>query len=539
MSDDATPAELNSLPTPKLRTLAEDAFVQGNLRKATVLSNELGLRSDLGPWEKNLLGRIALAEGRAGDALDWLQKASADLPGEGAIQVEMARALAANKKWNDAATTLAQAIEQRPQLPDLHERHGTYLANAGCQAEAEESFLRALALDPDHAGVLAIMGERFLSRGDITQAKQALEKSLERDPTNVSAASNLALAHENQGDLKNALDVLMRYGDAANPTLRHRRGQLLLSLGKLSDGWSDYAQRLKSKTYKSWQYALRIPYWAGEDLSGGSLLVWTDQGLGEQVLTVSMVNQVMLMAGAVTLACDPRLIPLFQRSFPAVRVVSLEAMRDGGKDLGKVDWQASISELGAALRPGLTRFPAAAPFLKACDDRVKHMRSVLGGNGDRPLVGISWRSVNPLAGAAKSTELARDWQSVLLTPDMKFVCLQYGDVARDLAAVKTNLGVDIVMVPDLDFERDIDGFAAAVAAVDMVVSTSNTAVHVAGGVGRPVKAIIPSGYGRPWYWFDEGDVSPWYNDVTLYRSQGNWRAALDRAAADLAQWPAS
>ncbi len=210
-------------------------------------------------------------------------------------------------------------------------------------------------------------------------------------------------------------------------------------MGRLKEGWSDYARRLKSKAYKSWQYALRVPYWAGKDISSKHLVVWMDQGLGEQILTASLIPEVLSRAGAVTLACDPRLCSLFERSFPGVRVVSLEATRNKGEALGQIDIQASISELGTCLRPVLTSFLDPSPFLIPDVEQVALLKQKLHGSESRPLVGVSWRSANPLAGQEKSTDLIKHWASVLSCHDVRFVSIQYGRQNRSLIKLEKKL----------------------------------------------------------------------------------------------------
>ena len=430
---DPTPSQQKPLKLPELRKQAEEALMAGDLDKARSLAADLNKRKAIGPWEKALLGRIALAV------------------------------------------------------------------------------------------------------DDLDAAKGAFFNALESDSTHRSALSNLALVHEREGDLDASLQVLERLCGAYenDASFVHRRGQVLLSLGRLSEGWEDYAQRLKNKTYKSWQYALRVPYWAGEGLANKHMVVWTDQGLGEQILTASLLPDVLTRAKKVTLACDPRLCALFQRSFPSLAVVSLEATREKGRDIGPVDVQATLSELGAVLRPERNAFPNPEPFLKPDKDRTAYYRTQIK-DGDAPLVGISWRSKNPLAAKEKTTSLSEQWLPVLKTENIRFVSLQYGDSSDDLQALQS-AGCTVVQ-PELDAVRDVDDFAALTAAMDLVISISNTTVHVSGGLGVPTWALLAHAYGRPWYWFAEGDTSPWYAGLNLFRSEGKWPPVFARVAHRLHQW---
>lgn len=512
----------------------EQALAVGDVERAQAMAFQIAQNKGLGPWEKTVIGRAALIAEDFSEAEAWLAKAHNQLPDEGAILVDLASARAGLKRWPQAAQLLGEALSQRPGIADLHERHAIYLANAGDGSAAIAALKRALALDATRGGSWALLGERWLERGHTEEAEGAFRTALTHDPSNSAALWNLALLKEKAGALEAALDLLNQVpaDTAETAQARHRRGQMLLSLGQLEEGWAEYAARLRNRSYVSWQYALRVPYWSGEDLAGKHMVVWADQGLGEQILTASLLPDVATYCGRLTFACDPRLVPLLGRSFPGIQVVPLTLLKDGGPDLGPIDAQATLSELGAVLRPSHDAFPTAHAFLKPDPSRVSGFRQHLRA-GDGPLIGISWRSENTLAGHEKSTNLADHWKSLLEIPSVRFVSLQYGDTECEIAQASDCFGVDIITVPDLNPMQDVDGFAALVAAMDTAISTSNTTVHVAGGLGIEAYAILPQAYGRPWYWFDKGETSPWYQNLTLLRSQGNWGVVAAEAADKL------
>jgi hypothetical protein len=77
--------------------------------------------------------------------------------------------------------------------------------------------------------------------------------------------------------------------------------------------------------------------------------------------------------------------------------------------------------------------------------------------------------------------------------------------------------------------------------MDLTISVSNTTVHMAGALGRPVWAFIPSNFGRLWYWFIERDDSPWYPSLRLFRepAAGGWGPSMTEAAAALHRFVAA
>jgi len=69
---------------------------------------------------------------------------------------------------------------------------------------------------------------------------------------------------------------------------------------------------------------------------------------------------------------------------------------------------------------------------------------------------------------------------------------------------------------------DLDAFAAQVAAMDLIISVSNTTVHMSGALGVPAWVMLNT-VPLP-CWLLEGDDNPWYPSVRLFRQSqaGVW-----------------
>jgi ADP-heptose:LPS heptosyltransferase len=128
-----------------------------------------------------------------------------------------------------------------------------------------------------------------------------------------------------------------------------------------------------------------------------------------------------------------------------------------------------------------------------------------------------------------------DFSSVLQMPNCRFVDLQYGDTRAEREAVANNLGVHVEQLGDVDNSHDIDGLAALMAACDIVVSVSNTTAHLAGALGRPIWVFAPHGDARPWYWFEEGNESPWYPYLRVKRQEAgqSWADLIASSACEI------
>jgi hypothetical protein len=275
--------------------------------------------------------------------------------------------------------------------------------------------------------------------------------------------------------------------------------------------------------------------WDGSPLAGKSIFLWREQGVGDEILYGGMIPDLVAARARVVLECDPRLVPLFARSFPSVEVVAQTIPPDPRTESRAVDFQAPVATLGRWLRADFSGFPRHADYLKpdpalAASLRGKY-RALAGG---RTVIGISWHSRLSPALAEKGTQLA-DWKEILANPGAFFVNLQYGDCARDIEAARVATGVTVYADPEIDAMKDLDAFAAQVNAMDLVVSTSNTTVHFAGAQNVPCWTLLPSGPGALWYWFTGREDSPWYPAMRLLRRRPDepWLDLIGRVGKEL------
>ena len=123
-----------------------------------------------------------------------------------------------------------------------------------------------------------------------------------------------------------------------------------------------------------------------------------------------------------------------------------------------------------------------------------------------------------------------DWREMLTLPGVQFVNLQYSDSSDELAQVQQQFGVEIHDWEDADPLVDLDSFAAKIAALDLVISVGNATVHLAGAVGTPAWTMLPKV--PSWRWMIEGDESPWYGNVRLFRQSASddWQPVLSHLA---------
>ena len=496
----------------------------------------LALKADFALAHNNLavalagLGRIDEAERHYRSALE-IDPAYAD------ACVNLAELMLRDNRTDEATRALTGVVERQPGHLSARLLLADAFLRAGEPAAARQQSEAALALAPESARARNCRGMVEQRSGEPRAALADFDRALALDPDLADARGNRALALAALGRLADAEVEAKRAVALAPQAAIHRMNlaMLLLLRGALGRGFREYRWRLRAGLPWLVPRPFPGPRWDGVLLDGTGLLVWGEQGVGEEVMFASLLPRLAARAGRVVVECDPRLVPLFRRSFPYLESVARTTPPDPVALDPGLGHQVAMGDLAAALALGREDFASPAAYLVADPARVAAARARLDTLGPGLKVGIAWRSrgANLAFSAEKSSSLAA-WDDILRLPGVRFVNLQYGDCAADLARAEHALGVPVFDDPEVDQTRDLDGFAAQLAALDLVITTSNTTAHMAGALGGEVWVVLP--HVADWRWQHGRDDSLWYPHARLLRQPrpGDWAGALAEAARRLA-----
>ena len=175
-----------------------------------------------------------------------------------------------------------------------------------------------------------------------------------------------------------------------------------------------------------------------------------------------------------------------------------------------------MGSLPKFLRPSLESFQKAKKLkLKVDQNKATAIRSKLIDSKFKKVVGISWKSTSTVNN--KKSLTLEEFMLGIYSPNIRFVCLQYGDVKEEIQKVKEKHGIDICELEEVDTFNDIDHLAALISACDQGVSVSNVTVHLAGAIGIPSKILVPT---NNLFYLGVNDVdSCWYPSLKLFRQR--------------------
>ncbi|MDX2143150.1 MAG: tetratricopeptide repeat-containing glycosyltransferase family protein [Rhodospirillaceae bacterium] len=455
----------------------------------------------------NNLGVVVYNQGNLSEAVALQKKAIALDPTLTLAYNNLGVALNAMNRLPEALAVLAKAVKLAPNDPQPINNYGDTLVKLSRFAEGAEALHKALAMDPNYVEAFTNLGTALWGLGRIDEAVECFHRALALKP-------DTAMAHKNLGIVS-------------------------LLKGDFVTGWREYNWRWLADKIVIRQYP--VPVWQGQPLGDGALLVWAEQGVGDEILQASMIGDLLARGIKVVWEVDPRMAALFRRSFPTATKIFdrvLPPITDR-VDPG-IAAHIAAGSMGEFIRRSYDDFPRERrSYLMPDRARAEAFRARLGLAPGERLVGISWLSKNVAFGESKSTQLEA-WIDILKTPGLKFVDLQYGDTHAERRQFQKRHGITVAHLDDLDLRDDLDGLAALISVCDLVVTVSNSTAHFAGALGVPVWIMIPAGVGKFWYWGLSGETNPWYPSATLIRQGANqdWRPVLAEVAARLANYAA-
>jgi tetratricopeptide (TPR) repeat protein len=479
------------------------------------------------------LGRLALAESRWEEATRHLFARVKAVPIDAGALFYLGVALQSRDMLEPAAASYRQAVTIDPELFEAHANLSTALGYLGETAEALVHAEEAVRLAPDRAGVYLNRANARRDLGDLAGAVEDLHRAIAKDAGYAEAWSSLGNIYHDLGELSHALDAHARAVQLA-PHLAQahwNRSFSLFAAGELALGWTEYEGRRGTVAARPEPRDFPWPEWAGEPLAGRRLLVWREQGLGDELLFATCIPDLIAAGAHLTLLVSPRLTSIVRRSFPGVTVRADE--------IGAVhrtesfDWQVSIASLPRWLRSERSRFPTTQAILRPSEAETVAWTARLSSVGPGRKIGLCWRSGLVTPERKRHYAPLEAWQPVLTAPGVQWINLQYDDCEAELIDIEQRWGVRVHRWPGHDLRNNIESVLGLIANLEGVVTAPTAVSSLAGAVGVRTWQVDS---GSDWTAFGE-DRSPWFPSIELVRRQADepdWNRVMTEIARGVA-----
>tara|TARA_R110000824_G_scaffold390760_20_gene588046 strand:- start:2935 stop:4893 length:1959 start_codon:yes stop_codon:yes gene_type:complete len=455
-------------------------------------------------------------ESKAG-AADAMRSAIVHQPDDHITQLHAATVFAGLKLPDDALRAFEKAIEIKEDNHEAHFSFANLLRDQGQTQRAVDHFSRAIEINPEYAAAFSNLGNMLADNAMLEEAITCAQQAIAINPKLVEAYNNLGSALQNACRPGEALEA---YTTAL--TLRPEDDAMLwnfalclLATGQIENGWDLYGYGFASGQRKPFRPFPGL-IWQGEDLTGKTIMITREQGLGDDIRFSTCFQDIIDEAGHVIIETNARLVDIYQRTWPQATVraetgrsTGLLNYADGEVDF---DYTAPAGIIAAHRRRSIRDFPLECRPLIADKDKRKAARDWLDSLGSGPKIGLTWRSGlhTPLRDMMATSPI--DWAPIQEIDGAKLINLQFGNPDEEILEAAEKHGLTIHQMPDLDTHSDLDGTAALTAELDFVVGLWNAATEMAGALGIRGVIYMPAHHSMQ---LGTG-ILPWHPSLRTY-----------------------
>jgi tetratricopeptide (TPR) repeat protein len=447
----------------------------------------------------------------------------------------------------EGARCLERAIALQPESIEAHFNYGVVLRTMDRFDEAERQYRFVLERQPGFARAHANLGVLYRSQGRVDLAKASFEQAKHLDPSLGESYLGLAGLETSYGDPMLGISLFeeARKRKPGDPETLYMRALGFLRVADFKNGWADYDYR--AEVVETGMQKARRPFtqpvWDGKPLQGKRLLVWGEQGIGDELWAAGMVIELVRRAGPgnrIVLEGPAKLQRLLERSLVGkVEGVDVEFVvktdPPDAKCVEGIDYQIAGGSLGRYLRPNLESFPkrteTGGAYLFADAGRETHWREKLAQLGPGLKIGVSWRSSNLRGERALSCTRLTQWGDIFRIPGVQFVNLQYDECEAELKDAETAFGMTITRFPEVDMYNDLDETAALMRGLDLVISAPTSVSILSAALGVPTWQM---NHGAEWQLHGQTN-NPWYPAMKNYARRWDqpWEDILKQIAGEL------
>ncbi|HVA12026.1 MAG TPA: tetratricopeptide repeat protein [Stellaceae bacterium] len=471
----------------------------------------------------NNLGVLLRRFGRLDQAIACYRRALAKRADYPLALGNLGMALQEQGNVEEAITCLVKALELKPGSADGHNNLAVALEAAGIADQAMLHYRHALSLKTDHPQALANLGNIERLGGRLDEAERLERRALEVKPDYPEALAYLGATLRLKGENDAGIECFRRAIATRSdyPAAHMGLAMALMAKGDLRAGSAEYEWR-----WHGWRGAklpaFNAPMWDGQVLGDKTLLLWSEQGLGETLQFIRFVPLLRSFASRIILACPPALVRLMTTAPGLDGVVPL------GEHLPPFDAHLPLMSAMHRLGTTIATIPSNLPYLAADAARIDALGGAIGGDAIR--IGLSWGSDSDSPDGSERSIRLDAMRQILGMRGLSFFSLQRGPAAAEL----TSSGFADRIIDLTPYLADAADAAAAISLMDLVVAVDGTVAHLAGALDKNTWLLLP--HSADWRWFEKRTDTPWYRSTLLFRqpSPGDWGAVVEQAAFALA-----
>jgi Flp pilus assembly protein TadD len=549
-------SEPQAAPTAEAIEQAAGHFQSGKLDEAERLCRKMLQTFPDSARVLHLLGLVAHGLGKPELALESLQKAARFDASDPTLLNNLGEFYRASNRPEDAEKSYRGALAINPEYSEAHSnlallmrslgkleqsaRHfvnlGAVLEKSDRRPEAERAYRNAIAVKPDHSAAYHGLGRTLLIFGRMEEAEQHLRRALALNPESAEPYHDLGIMmlrlcryEDAEQCFREALALKPGYtlaGFALSLALLARgdyRAGLPLYENRFEGGDPSYTESTRAFLKQT----AGIPRWQpGMDLSGKSLLIWTDQGLGDSLMAARYLPQLRRFGlKRVAVYCDLALARLMRTVVGIDEVIS----KDLPPPSGTFDCHCPIMSLPLLFDTRLETIPNDVPYIRVPAELDRAWAERLA-DVPRPRVGLVWMGGKLFRDDPVQT---RSVGLTRLAPLLKVKGISFVSLQKEKNDEATQAGKPPVLFDRMEECVDLLDTAALMEQLDLVISVDSAPAHLAGALGKPVWLLLR--FEGEWRWMQNREDSIWYPTARLFRQTkaGEWGDVVQLAVTAL------
>jgi tetratricopeptide (TPR) repeat protein len=431
------------------------------------------------------------------------------------------------KRLDEALASFIRVLAIKPDYADALNNRGIVLKDLERVDEALASYDRALAIKPDYPEALYNRGNALTELKRLDEALASFDRAIALRPDYADVLNNRGTVLK---DLKRIDDALASYDRVLAIKPDHadalcNRGLAQLLGGNYRKGFEGCEWRWETNGFSSKAPNIGATKWQGEELAGRSILVFSEQGLGDQIQFTRYLPLLIQRGAKVTYFCPAQLVRLLRPLDPQIAFVSSLSGEES------FDFQCALMSLPLRFGTELGSIPSRVPYLKAEADLAGAWKHRIGEAGFK--IGISWQG-NPNGKIDRGRSFPLSELSPLARrPGIRVISLQKNHGLDQLVNLPADAAVETL---GDGFDGGPDAFidtAAVMSNLDLIVTSDTSIAHLAGALGRPTWVALQ--HVPDWRWLLDRDDSPWYPTMRLFRQQArdDWSPVFRDMAVEL------
>lgn len=415
-------------------------------------------------------------------------------------------------------------------IEEVNQKIAIVLKKLGEEAFKEGNFIYAivyyeesLKITPKDANVCNTIGYLYKLIGNkyqhLDEQIKYFEKAIELDPKCIQTIRNLAVTYPLVGRGEDAVKYfqkLLELEPVVDDYVAY--SHLQIQLGNFAEGFKYYEYRFLRKGNPLEYPVFDKPRWEGQKISDKTLLVHYEQGFGDSIQFFRYLEQVKPLVKKIIFRVQDELVDLLRNNIDGIEIVGLST------PLCELsfDYQIPLLSILHATNATIDNIPHTQGYIQADKSKIERYKKDFFNN-DCLKIGISYNGAQ--FGNARRNVPLEYFYPLTKLKNIRLYSFQKGFGAEQLK----NVSSDIEIIDLGATFKDFSDTAAAMANVDLFITSDNSVFNLAGAMGK--KTFVLLNKHSEWRWFYDEEITPWYDSVKIFKKQNeedDWDTLMEK-----------